>query len=910
MANRSDLRFRVETSRCLSADAREHVPTSSGLSAWLVILLSTWFSAQVMGADHWAFQRGSKPALPIVGSDLDGRNAVDRFVHARLRAAQLTPSEPADPSTLIRRLSLDLLGLPPSPAEVRSFVAADSENAYAQLVERLLASPHFGERWGRHWLDLARYADSDGYLGDTLRPYAWVYRDWVIKAINSDMPFDRFTVEQLAGDLLPKPSLDQKIAVGFHRNTLKNTEAGADRELNRTKEVIDRVNTTGTVWLGLTVGCAECHNHKHDPISQEEFYQLYSFYNNTDEVSVSAPRPLEVARYQLATSAWKKTLARLKAPMEKFERDKLPSKFSEWLKAQKSAQTKWTVMKPDLATGVSTMPIQKDGSVIATGKSITTVTYSLHVSNSPPRKVSAIRLELFGGYGRGDDLGGPVGRGANGQVIVSSMAFAVVPPGTKGFGQALESVEVTGGFGEKDALDSRSNAGWSITNNTRRYYSAVFKLRKPADVPTGSRLLFAMRQKEGKYNAMRHLRISVTDEADAIPTHVPDELAYMQGREEFKRVPADWQRLRHHYCQLDDEWIRLRKPLEYHLTKRPAKPTTKAQSMAERSKERRDSFIHIRGDYSRPGKKVSTATPASLHAFKRRGKTADRLDLANWLMQPDNPLTARVVVNRIWQRLFGVGIVPSSDDFGTMGGRPSHPLLLDWLATELEEREWSRKAIIRLIVMSATYRQSSAVRPELANYSTGNQLLWRQNSVRLSAEAIRDGHLVASGLFDAGIGGPGIRPPLPAFVTEVGRSVKWPVSKGGDRYRRGMYIFFKRTVPYPMLISFDAPDSSVSCSRRDRTNSPLQALTLLNDLVFFECAEVLGKRFASNRPAVAIREMYIRCLGREPSAREFASLNRTYHDFQKLNADDAKAVDPLIGVARIVMNLDEFITRD
>jgi hypothetical protein len=874
------------------------------------LLSLVWVVTCAGAADHWAFQRGPKPVLPGLRNSGTSGNPVDRFVQARLEAAGVAPSRQAERTTLIRRLSLDLLGLSPSPSEVRSFVADDSEDAYGRLVERLLASPHFGERWGRHWLDLARYADSDGYLGDTLRPYAWVYRDWVIDAINGDMPFDRFTVEQLAGDLLPKPGLDQKIAVGFHRNTLKNTEAGADRELNRTKEVIDRVNTTGTVWLGLTVGCAECHNHKHDPISQEEFYQLYSFYNNTDEVSVSAPRPLEMAKYQLATTAWKNTLVRLKASMEKFERDTLPARFAEWLETQKPGPTNWTIMKPDLATGISVMPIQKDGSVIATGKNITTVTYSLHVSNSPPRTVSAIRLELFGGYGSGDKTGGAVGRGANGQVIVSSLAFAVVPPGTKGFGQALETVEVTGGFGEKDALDSRSNAGWSITNNTRRYYSAVFKLRKPAIVPEGSRLLFAMRQKEGKYNSMRQLRISVTDEAVAKPSQLPDELSDLLGREESKRTAADSQRLRDHYCQLDEDWVRLRKPIEYHLTKRPAKPGTKARSMVERRKELRKSFIHIRGDYSRPGKTVGTATPAALHGFKRRGEKADRLDLANWLTQPDNPLTARVVVNRIWQRLFGIGIVPSSDDFGTKGGRPSHPQLLDWLAAELEEREWSRKAIIRLIVRSATYRQSSAVRPELADYVTGNQLLWRQNSVRLSAEAIRDVHLVASGLFDTGIGGPGIRPPLPAFVTEVGRSVKWPVSKGGDRYRRGMYIFFKRTVPYPMLVSFDAPDSSVSCSRRDRTNSPLQALTLLNDPVFFECAEVMGRQFAGRKPDTAVREMFLRCLGREPSGRELKSLLRTFDDLQNMKATDASATDPTIGVARVIMNLDEFITRD
>ena len=905
MSNRDAKRCRVGTSCCLSADASQCVPTG-GASLWLLTGIAlVCLSQVVIAAEHWAFTRGKKPALPEVSYLQHIRNPVDRFVVSKLETEGIKPSEPAQRATLIRRLSLDLLGLPPAPVDVIAFMADNSPDAYSQLVDRLLASPHFGERWGRHWLDLARYADSDGYLGDNLRPYAWVYRDWVIKAINADMPFDRFTVEQLAGDLLLNPTKEQLIAVGFHRNTLKNTEAGADRELNRAKEVVDRVNTTGTVWLGLTVACAECHDHKHDPISQAEFYELYSFFNNTDEVSHSAPQPLEMRRFELAKTGWDRKLARLKAPVEKFESERLPGRFLAWLKKQKRPKTKWTVMKPDLATGYGEMAVQKDGSVIAEGKNISTVTYSLHVSNSPPRTVNAIRLELFGEYGREDKTGGAVGRGANGQVIVSSLAFAVVPPGTKGFGQPLESVEVTGGFGEKDALNSGTNPGWSITNHTRRYYSAVFKLRKPAVVPKGARLLFAMRQKEGKYNAMRHLRISVTDEDDPEPTVIPDEVAYLVGENAFKRVAEDWERLQHHYCQLDDEWVRLRKPLEYHLTRRPSKPTTKAQSMAERKKDRRKSFVHIRGDYSRAGVEVDAGTPAALHAFKSRGESADRLDLARWLTGPDNPITARVTVNRIWQRLFGVGIVESSDDFGTMGARPTHPKLLDWLAAELEGRDWSRKEIIRMIVMSATYRQSSASRPELANHPTGNRLLWRQNSFRLSAETVRDVHLAASGLYDTAIGGPGIRPPLPAFVTEVGRSVKWPVSTGGERYRRGMYIFFKRTVPYPMLISFDAPDSSVSCSRRERTNSPLQALTLLNDPAFFECAEVLGKQYAGRESKGAIREMFLRCLSREPSDRELDALIATHVDLKA-----TRSIDPMIGIARIVMNLDEFITRD
>ena len=878
----------------------------------LLLLLGCMSSGTLHGStsDHWAFQQCARPTPPRIKQDQFVNNAIDRFVIARLEKNNIRPSPRASKRTLIRRLSLDLLGLTPSPTEVRAFVEDESPEAYQTLVDQLLASPHFGERWGRHWLDLARYGDSDGYLGDGLRPHAWVFRDWVIQAINADMPFDQFTREQLAGDLLPNPSIDQRIAVGFHRNTLKNTEAGADRELNRTKEIVDRVNTTGTVWLGLTVGCAECHDHKHDPISQEEFYQLYSFFNNTDEVTHSAPQLIEMTRYRLLADEWDRKFKSLNAPLEKFEKEKLPARFSSWRKALQPAPNKWTVMKPDLVTGLKGMKIKEDGSVLADGSNLSTVTTSVHASNSPPRTITAVRLELFGGYGSGTERGGAVGRGTGGKVVVSSLAFAVVPPGTKGLGQPIESVEANGGGNARGAMDSRTNDGWTITNDARRYYSAVFKLRKPAEVPQGSRLLFAIRQKEGKYNTMRHFRVSITDETNAVPTNYPDELSYLAAAENFKHVAKDWQRLQLHYCQSDEDWVRLRKPVEYHLSKRPSRPTTRAQSMSERGKDRRSSFIHVRGDYARPGTEVQTDTPSVLHAFRARGKEADRLDLANWLMRKDNPVTARVTANRIWQRLFGVGLIASSDDFGTKGDRPSHPKLLDWLASDLIARNWSRKAIIREIVMSATYQQSSANRLELANHPTGNRLLWRQNSFRLSAEAIRDVHLVASGLHDATIGGPGIRPPLPAFVTEVGRSVKWPVSEGGERYRRGMYIFFKRTVPYPMLISFDAPDSSVSCSRRERSNSPLQALTLLNDPVFFECAEVLGKQFIGKEPSSAIQEMFHRCVGRIASKQELHALTRAHRELASLNSRDAKSIHPMIGIARIIMNLDEFITRD
>ena len=676
----------------------------------------------------WSLTPLRRPEVPTAAdttTEFPIGNPIDAFVAARHREANLEPAPAANRRTLIRRLYLDNVGLPPPPAAVESFVADRDPKAYERLVDELLKSPHYGERWGRYWLDLARYADSEGYLGDSLRPHAWVYREWVIDAFNRDLPFDRFTIEQLAGDLLEKPTLDQKIATGFHRNTLRNTEAGVDLELYRTKEIVDRVNTTGMVWLGLTLGCAECHDHKNDPIRQSEFYQLYAFFNNADEVGVTATKPWEIAEYKEALQDWQPTWDELVAGMKLFEKDDLDDE-------QKAA-------------------------------------------------------------------------------IAQSLA------------------------------DNGKSFNWKTTA-------------------------------------------------------------------EF-------------YSTKEEGWDELKTKVDAHLKKRPSAPSTKARAFAKRTKNRRETFVHIRGVYKRHGDKVNPGTPAILPDLDARSASPDRLDLAQWLFHKDNPLTARVAVNRIWQHLFGQGLVSTPNDFGNKGARPTHPRLLDWLATEYRRLGWSRKAMIRLIVTSSTYRLASAANAVPAQEQVSNQLLWRQNSYRVSAEIIRDLHLTASGLLDRTIGRRGIRPPLPAFVTEVGRSVKWPVSQGSEQYRRGMYIFFKRTVPYPMLMTFDAPDSTVSCSRRERSNTPLQALTLLNDPVFYECAQRLGQQIIEQHPddpTAAIDELFLQCLGRRPVDQEREYLTAAYQDLHQLKIDESKQakqdakpkVAAMIAVTRIVMNLDEFITRD
>jgi mono/diheme cytochrome c family protein len=610
--------------------------------------------------EHWSFRPVRRPEVPKVRDASRVRTPIDAFVIAKLERKGLSLAPEADPQTLIRRLYLDLIGLPPTPEEVEDFVRewrseraregegpnpegdALAKDAYARLVDRLLASPHFGERWGRHWLDLARFAESDGYENDRIRPHAWRFRDWVVDAVNRDMPFDQFTVEQLAGDLLPNPTPEQRTAAGFHRNTLWNSAASADKEEFRTYAVKDRTDTTGTVWMGLTVGCAKCHGHKYDPISQKEYYQLYAFFNNVEE----------------------------------------------------------------------------------------------------------------------------------------------------------EDVDVPGG---------------------------------------------------------------------------------------------------------------------------------KAQSLRARQRE---NYVHLRGNFLEKGPGVLPGTPAFLPPLKPRGEVADRLDLARWLVDPKHPLTPRVAVNRVWQHLFGQGLVPTPENFGLSGQPPVQVELLDWLASWFTASGtsrsrvpstlfgpipagagWRTKELIRLIVSSAVYRQSSGWRPDLADADPENTLLARQNRFRVEAEIVRDLSLAVSGLLDPKLGGPSIVPPFPKGLLEqrfTNEDLKLP---GPERHRRGIYIHVQRTLPHPSLAAFDVADGNQTCVRRDRSITPIQALTMLNDPVFAECAQALGARLRK-RPGTddeRLRFVFRLCLAREPSPEELTALIGLVEAQRRLGAGD-EAV--WTGVARTLLNLEEFTTRE
>jgi hypothetical protein len=765
-------------------------PGSRGLKPEEVAILTRWIDAGASmpaGSEatvataarpvsqHWAFQPVRRPDPPAAVGE--ARNEIDRFILARLAKDKLSMSPEADRRVLLRRVSLDLTGLPPTPEEMADFLADKRPDAFERQVDRLLASPHFGEKWARHWLDQARYADSDGYEKDWVRPWAWRWRNWVIDAINRDTPFDRFTIEQIAGDLLPNGGIEQRVATGFHRNTLTNREGGIDDRQFQFENTLDRASTVGTVWLGLTVGCAQCHDHKFDPVSQKDFYSLFAFFDNVEEVNIDAP---------------------------------LAGEVGPWLRTQSEYRAK----RHKLLEEYNVAPLQ-----------------------------AAWEKDIL---------------------------YTIAHPGER--------------------------TDWDLA------WDCVNKLTEGGDGAKIVQIPPAERTER---------------EADILTDHFVGNYHFAVGNKKWKELKLD--ELNKKLRELKVEYPQL----------------SQAMTVAENSK-RHPTNVRVRGDWKSLGIEVQPDAPAVLPPLSASGAGATRLDLARWLVRKDNPLTARVAVNRIWQELFGAGLVRTPDDFGLRSERPVHPELLDWLAAEFMENGWSRKALIRTIVLSAAYRQSSAARPELKDLDPNNLLLARQNRLRLTGESIRDSALLASGLLTRQIGGPSVNPPIPPGVLELsygsrGWGTGWKEAQGADRYRRGMYIQFLRTTPYPLLVNFDVPKATVAACKRDRSNTPLQALNLLNDPVFLEAAQALAVRVLTDRPqkdfASRLEVAYLDALGRPPSPTERTRLQAYLEKQEALlaNADETSVAKlapiPLPGIAQkevaawtavssVLLNLDEFITRE
>jgi mono/diheme cytochrome c family protein len=972
-------------------------PSGERLSAAQVSLLRTWINQGAPWPDdgngapssnpasHWSFQPPRRPVIPSVRGRGWLHNPIDAFVLARLERDGIAPSPEADRVTLIRRLSLDLLGLPPTLAEVNAFVHDPHSDAYERVVDRMLRSPHFGERWARHWLDLARYADSDGYEKDTPRPYAYYYRDWVIRAFNRDLPYDQFTVEQLAGDLLPGATLEQKLATGFHRNTLTNREGGVDAEEYRVKAVVDRVNTTGTVWLGLTVGCAQCHNHKFDPISQREYYRLFAFFNRAQEVDLPNPTDAELAAYTQAKRDHDAEHARLLAAVTEDERRELPARQARWEQRAQGPAPTWTLLRPASAVSAkgATLQIMPDGSVLAIGPSPATDTFTIQIRTGLAG-ITAFRLEVLsdpGVSGSGPSRRGlPAGNFLLSEIRVQREGSGASTPDAVALEDATANAEEKTGPVLK-ALDDNPKTGWDVRAPGGVNPVAVFPTRADVGAPGGTTLTFTLDQLGGQQRTLAHFRLlATTAPRPVFAVAPPPRVAHILATQASVRTTEQSAEIASYYRDLDPRRRSLEDAVAEHTRKAPPEPPARLHTLAENPQPPATHLL-IRGDFLRPGEAVTPGTLEVLPQLRATSGTPTRLDLARWLVDPANPLTARVAVNRAWQHLFGRGLVATPDDFGTRGERPSHPELLDWLAVEFMAKAlpgrtvegqwpradrsdrshqpsaidprpsvpgrsssvgppssdpfacgWSTKALVRLIVTSATYRQASRQRPELLERDPKNLLLARQNRFRVEAEIVRDLALATSGLLHPTVGGPSIRPPLPADVAALSYAsgLKWVPTTGSERYKRGMYIHFQRTVPFPGLMTFDEPDGNVTCTRRERSNSPLQALTLLNDPVFIECAQALAQRILTEETSgtgARLRYAVRLCLAREPTPSEQARLRKLYGDLEALcraNPDGTAKLagtDPPAGVstveaatwvsiARTLMNLDEFVTRD
>lgn len=877
---------------------------------------------------HWSFQPVHHYEPPQVANQSWARNEIDAFIFAKLEHEKIAPSPEADRHTLIRRLNFDLLGLPPTPQEVDDFLDDKRPDAYERLVDRLLASPHFGERWGRHWLDRARYADSSGCVIDLARPFAWRWRDWVIDAINNDLPFDQFTVEQIAGDLLPKPTLESRIAVGFHQNALNNHEAGIDLEAERVKTTLDRTTAVGTAWLGLTVGCAQCHSHKYDPISQADFYRLYAFFDNLDDHLIDAP--LTDDNDKLA-----KANCDLLAARDLFLAS-LNAVQAEWESIVATRSKVWQTAR-DLE--LSSLRSQKfamlhpldDGSLFVDGRLSRYDAYNI-AFKSPVKKLTAVRVESLNDPDRFEH--GP-GRGADQQAVVSGITIDIGPsdkslPTTKAEIAEVKTDYCQTGFSAAEAIKCEETDGWAL-DQIGVPHAAVFVLRHPVEVPDDGRIIVRIEQYTGRGHNLVRFRVAVTDadprQLDGPTT--PDEIGAIVDRHPAKRSLKEQADLKRYFLSLAGNqnpelvaWNQASAEFAK-VSSTYAAPTVRDRSIP------RETFVHLRGDFRRSGERVAPAPLAAISKTATTDRPQTRLDLANWLVDPANPLTARVAANDIWQHLFGIGLVDTPGDFGMQGDPPSHPELLDWLASEYIRRGWSRKTMIRKIVCSAAYRQSSRARSELAERDPKNQLLARQNRFRLEAEPVRDTILATSRLLNQRMGGPGFCVNLSPDDMPADWEPQLPPQDPWDMYRRGLYVIAKRTDPDPLLTALDAPDGAASCPIRRRTDTPIQSLTLLNDPIFTAAARALAQAAAREAPfdeSKRISSMFVRCLSREPTAKERQLLTEllrnatTEYQNQPQQAAALAEVDTespnlaeaaaWVVIARTILNLDETVTRE
>lgn len=896
-------------------------------------------------AEHWSYRPIVRPAAPKTQDARWIRNPIDAFVVSKLEARQIKPSPEADPATLIRRLHLDLVGLPPTPEEVDAFVVkSQREVAYEELVDRLLASPHFGERWGRHWLDAARYADSDGYEKDNTRPDAWRWRDWVIDAVNRDMPFDQFTIEQLAGDLLPNASDMQRLATAFNRQTLTNTEGGADKEEFRVEACFDRVETIGSVWLGLTLTCARCHSHKYEAISQREYFSMFAFLNNGDETTTEVPTSGDaVLKYEQDQAVFAAKLKQLNTDLAASKRALEPELAAWEARVKERFNTASKIeFHPLEFTNLQTTSKAKfqrlaDGSYLVSGKAADKDEYTL-TTKIALKDITGLKLETLPDPSL---PGGGAGRSKNGNFVLSDVRVYFGTQEKLTTSDAVRLVTASADFAQQKfsaelAIDSnKQSTGWAVSPQLTQSHAAVFGTQKPLSRDGEAWLQVVLDQQYGQQHTLGRFRISARTGSDP-REGLSQALLKVLDVPNDKRTGSDRELLLDEFARQHDATSKIVAEMEAQQANAPKKPVMTVRVISQRTTDPRRTFVMRRGSFLDPIKEQEAAptTPTLLPLIKARAsEVPSRVDLANWLVSKENPLTARVVANQIWRQLFGEGLVRTVSDFGVRGEKPSHPELLDWLATEFrDELNWSRKRFIKRIVMSSTYRQSAAHRPELVEIDPLNTLLARQNRLRVEAELVRDLTLSVSGLLSTKIGGPSVFPPLPPGITDLSyaNNFKWATSAGEDRYRRAMYTFFKRTAPHPNLTTFDCPDANTASVKRQTSNTPLQALVLLNNESFVDAAQAFGQRVLKLPAASDLERLqygFRLCVARSLSdteAAQFQSLLARSRSWYREHPDQAQSLaskHPVAGLSaeevaawiatcRVLLNLDEFITRN
>jgi hypothetical protein len=896
---------------------------------------------------HWAFLPPVRSTPPAVKNEGWVRNPIDRFVLARLEKEGLAPSPRADRTTLMRRAYLDLVGLPPTIKQADAHLADESAAAHAKLIDKLLDSPHYGERWGRHWLDAARYADSDGFEKDKPRN-VWFYRDWVVRALNRDLGYDQFVIQQIAGDLLPDATQEQRVATGFLRNSMINEEGGIDPEQFRMEAMFDRMDAVGKAVLGLTIQCAQCHNHKFDPLTQEEYYQIFAFLNNSHEANVA----VYSAEEQAKRAEIFREIGAIEAELKRQTPD-WRERMAQWEEEVRRTQPKWTVLDAKVGgiSGEKYLP-QADGSILAQGYAPTNHVVEL-TAEVDASEIRAFRLELLNDPAL--PQGGP-GRSFLGAAALSEFEVEIAPKSDPEKKQKLEIVwaeaDVNPAEAELDpklfpdkggkqrivggidfAIDGCVETAWSTDNGPGRRNqprNAIFRLREPAGFEGGSIVTLRLVTRHGGWNSddnqnqnLGRWRLSFTDAERADETLIPQRAHEILATPAADRTPEQERALFSYWRETVDGWWDQNRAIEQQWQ---AHPRGSSQLVMMEREKLRETHRLDRGDFLKPKEEVDPGTPRFLNALHTQ-REPDRLSFARWLVARDSPTTARTIVNRVWQTYFGTGLVETAEDLGTQSPPPSHPELLDWLAVELMENDWSLKHLHRLITTSATYQQSSHVTDALLEKDPKNRLLARGPRFRVEGEIVRDIALAASGLLNEEIGGPPVYPPSPDFLYQPPVSYgpkQWHTETDDQRYRRALYTFRFRSVPYPALDAFDTPNGDAACVRRVRSNTPLQALTTLNETVFLDAAKALaaktldeGGAKEEDRLAYAFR----RVLTRPPNGAEkdalLSMLERQRTRFKTGDLDAAAFVgekNPELAawttVTRVLLNLDEAITKE